>query len=78
MARWRVFALEGQRLEIDSEIDDASISEDQSSDSRGISYMNIIHDFYSNNSLDCLLLRAYITYQAVGRSDRTSTKKWQH
>jgi hypothetical protein len=33
--------------------------------------MNIIHDLYDNDSLDCLMTRAYIIYQVVGQSDRT-------
>ena len=37
--------------------------------------MNILHDYYDNNSLDCLMCGAYILYQAVGRTDRTSEKK---
>jgi hypothetical protein len=37
--------------------------------------MNILHDFYDNNSLDCLMLRAYTIDQAVGRSDRRQKNK---
>jgi hypothetical protein len=35
-------------------------------DSTAVSYMNIIHGNYDHYSLDCLILTAYITYQAVG------------
>jgi hypothetical protein len=35
-------------------------------DSPALSYMNIIHAFHDNNSLDCLITRAYINNQAVG------------
>jgi hypothetical protein len=32
--------------------------------------MHIFHDHHDFNSLDCSLIRAYITYQAVGRLNR--------
>jgi hypothetical protein len=35
-------------------------------DSAAVSYMNIIHAFHDNNSLDCLMMTAYILNQAVG------------
>src|SRR5919106_4284448 len=38
-------------------------------------YMNILHDFYDNNSLDFCIVRDNIMYQVVGRSDRTQPKR---
>jgi hypothetical protein len=34
--------------------------------SQAVSYMNILHGFHENNSLDRLIIAAYILYQAVG------------
>jgi hypothetical protein len=34
--------------------------------SQAVSCMNILHDFHENNSLDRLIIAAYILYQAVG------------
>ena len=36
-------------------------------------YMNSIHDFYDDNSLDFWMMRGDIVYQVVGRSDRTTS-----
>jgi hypothetical protein len=36
--------------------------------------MNLMHDIYDNDSLDCLMIRAYISSQAVKQSDRTSQR----
>jgi hypothetical protein len=36
--------------------------------------MNILHDSYDNDSLDCLITTAYSIYEAVGRTDRTPEK----
>jgi hypothetical protein len=35
--------------------------------------MNILHDFYDDNSLDFCIVRDNIIYQAVSRSDRTQS-----
>jgi hypothetical protein len=40
--------------------------------------MNIMHNFYGNNSLDCLIFMSYLINQAVGRSDRTQEKSVAH
>jgi hypothetical protein len=42
-----------------------------------VSYMNRLHDLHDNNSLDCLMTTAHITYQAVGRSGRMRYRKTQ-
>jgi hypothetical protein len=63
--------LEGEGEEMASETCDAYITEYQASDSHAGYNMNIIHDIYDNNSLDCWISMAYIIDQAVGRSDRT-------
>jgi hypothetical protein len=57
--------LEGEGLAIASETRNAYITEDQSSDSRAGSSMNISHDFHNNNSFEYLIVATYIHERAV-------------